>query len=473
MLGGEKKINEFDTISAISTPPGEGGIGIVRISGRKAFKIASNLFRNKRGERVNVSSFPSYSAHYGYVFDPKEGVNIDETILLIMHAPYTYTKEDIVEFQCHGGMFILSKILELVIREGARPAEPGEFTKRAYLNGRIDLTQAEAVLSLIQAKSDKARKISLSQLRGRLSNKLRKIEENILSAVSWLEAIISFPDEDITPLDYKELLSLIDIAISEEKKLLDSYDMGKILTQGVKTVIVGRPNVGKSSLLNTFLSEERAIVTPIAGTTRDSLRESITIEGILFNLIDTAGIIKTDHPLDKIGVERSLKEIADADLILFILDRSSKITEDDKKIIEIIKDKKILVVLNKSDLPEVLVKEDILSLFSGKNYPIIEVSALTEMGLDELKALMKKLVVEEDKYSDRGEVFLTNIRHKRLLEESLEFLKKAKMALMRGTPVDLVGLDLEEGLKAIYKITGKEYVESVIETVFANFCVGK
>ncbi len=390
-----------------------------------------------------------------------------------MRAPYTYTREDVVEFQCHGGMFVLNKVLELVLREGARPSEPGEFTKRAYLNGRIDLTQAEAVLSLIEATSDTARRISLSQLSGGLSRRLKKIEDKILATISWLEAIISFPDEDITPLDYKELLSLINDAIGSSEKLLSSYDMGKIFTKGVKTVIIGRPNVGKSSLLNALLAEERAIVTPIAGTTRDSLRESITIDGVRFNLVDTAGIIDTEHPLDKMGVERSIKELEDADLVLFVLDGSEEVKDEDKKIANFVKNKKIIIILNKKDLPQKISMNDIHNLLKKRDFPILSISAKTEEGLEELRRLMKSTVIEEDRYGLREEVFLTNLRHKRLLEETLKFLKKARDALINNTPVDLVGLDLEEALRAVYKITGKEYVESVIETVFANFCVGK
>ncbi len=393
--------------------------------------------------------------------------------MLIMRAPYTYTREDVIEFQCHGGMFILNKILELVLREGARIAAPGEFTKRAYLNGRIDLTQAEAVLSLIEATSDEARRISLSHLKGGLSKRLKQIEDRILSAISWLEAIISFPDEDITPLDYKELSHLIQGAIDKTEELLSSYAIGKVLSHGVKTVIVGRPNVGKSSLLNVLLAEERAIVTPIAGTTRDSLRESITIDGVLFNLVDTAGIIDTAHPLDRIGVERSIKELEDADLVLFVIDKADKVKEEDKIIVNFIRNKKIIIILNKIDLPAVLEDRDILPLFGNMDIPTVEISAKEEKGIDKLKALMKDLVISRDKYSIKREALLTNLRHKQLLEEGLKFLVKAHNALINDTPVDLVGLDLEETLRAIYKITGKEYVESVIEHVFANFCVGK
>ena len=473
MEGGVGEIGEFDTIASISTPPGEGGIGIVRVSGKDALTIATTLFRDRKGEKVDVSTFSSYSAHFGYVFDPSSEEVIDETILLVMRAPHTYTREDVVEFQCHGGMFILNRVLELILKYGARPAEPGEFTKRAYLNGRIDLTQAEAVLSLIEATSDRARRVSLTQLSGGLSKRLKKIEDEILSAISWLEAIISFPDEDITPLDYKELLALIENAISSSETLLSSYEMGKILTHGVKTVIVGRPNVGKSSLLNALLAEDRAIVTPIAGTTRDSLRESVIINGVRFNLVDTAGIIDTEHPLDKMGVERSVKELSDADLILFVFDRSEEITEEDKKIVNFIKDKNMIIILNKSDLPHVLKKKDVEELMGTSSLSIISISAKEEEGIEELKQLMISHVLKEERYGERGEVYLTNLRHKRLLEETLQYLKKAKSALEQGIPVDLLGLDLEEALRSIYKITGKEYVESVIETVFENFCVGK
>ncbi len=421
---------------------------------------------------MDISTFSSYSAHFGYVFDPEEEEVIDETILLIMRAPHTYTREDIVEFQCHGGMFVLNRVLEVVLKHGARPAAPGEFTKRAYLNGRIDLTQAEAVLSLIEAVSDEARRISLVQLSGGLSKKLKAIEDKILTAISWLEAIISFPDEDITPLDYKELLSLIDDAIGVSERLLSSYQMGKILTKGVKTVIVGRPNVGKSSLLNALLSEDRAIVTPIAGTTRDSLRESVIIDGIRFNLVDTAGIVETEHPLDRMGVERSVQELSDADLVLFVVDSSEKLREEDKKIVNFIKNKNVIIILNKSDLPSVVDKSEVATLMGG-NFPLISVSAKTEEGLEGLKKIMVSHVIKKDRYGTRGEVFLTSIRHKKLLENTLFYLKKAREALLNGIPIDLIGLDLEEALRSIYQITGKEYVESVIETVFENFCVGK
>ena len=464
---------KFDTIASISTPLGEGGIGVIRISGNESFKIAEKLFRNKRGVPFKIGELPSYSARYGYIFDPLSNENIDETIMLLMRAPHTYTREDIVEFQCHGGMFILNRTLELVLKMGARPADPGEFTKRAFLNGRIDLTQAEAVLSIVQATSERAREVSFSQLSGGLSKKLKEIEDQILESVSWVDAIISFPDEDITPFDYKELLIMIDNAIKSAEKLIGSYDRGKILTQGVKTVIVGRPNVGKSSLLNTLLEEERAIVTPIAGTTRDSLRESVTIGGVLFHLIDTAGITNTENFLDKMGVERSMHEVSDAELILFVIDNSSLLTEEDFSILKIIKDKNFILVLNKIDLPKKLGNSDIEEFLQYKDIPIIPISASEKRGIEDLEKVMQHKILKEDEYGTRQEVYLTQIRHKRYLEKALTSLNTAKQQLIKSTPVDIVGLDLEEALRALYVITGKEYVESVLETIFSNFCVGK
>ena len=406
------------TIAAISTPPGRGGISIIRISGTKAFNIAKKIFICGK----DFDEIKTHSVTYGKIIDQQKNV-VDQVILLKMKSPKTYTKEDVIEIQCHGGSEVTKKILNIVFNEGAAPAQAGQFTKRAFLNGRIDLTQAEAVLSIVQATSERAREVSFSQLSGGLSKKLKEIEDKILESVSWVDAIISFPDEDITPFDYKELLIMIEDAIKFAEKLIGSYARGKILTQGVKTVIVGRPNVGKSSLLNTLLEEERAIVTPIAGRTRDSLRESVTIGGVVFHLIDTAGITDTEDFLDKMGVERSIHEVSDAELILFVIDSSSLLTEEDFSILKIIKDKNFILVLNKIDLAKKIGNSDIKEFLQYKDIPIIPISAYKKEGIGELEKIMQHKILKEDEYGTRQEVYLTQIRHKKYLEKAVLLLE--------------------------------------------------
>ena len=453
----------FDTIAAISTPKGEGGIGIIRISGDKSFEILSKIF-NMKNPNKNLGF---YKFNYGFVHD--NGKIIDEVMIVRMKAPKTYTCEDIVEINCHGGNLITEKVLELVLKNGARHAEQGEFTKRAFMNGRIDLSQAEAVMDLIQGKTEKSISLSMDQLRGDLKEKINKFKKALLDVTAHVNVVLDYPEEGIDDPLPENLRENLEKVYREANILIESYDKGKKIKEGIKTVIVGKPNVGKSTLLNSLLKEERAIVTHIPGTTRDVIEEIINIKGIPLVLVDTAGIRKTEDIVENIGVEKSKQFIEKADLILLVLDASKELEKEDIEVIEKIKEnnKKTIVLLNKIDLER---KID-LSNYDLEN--ILEISAKDNIGIDEMEEKIYSYIVEEDVENTSEKLIITNIRHKTALEKTKESVNNIFETIDNGMPMDLISVDLKEALDALSEITGEISSEDILDHVFGNFCVGK
>lgn len=453
----------FDTIAAISTPKGEGGIGIIRISGDKSFEILSKIFNTKNPNK----DLGFYKFNYGFVHD--NGKIIDEVMIVRMKAPKTYTCEDIVEINCHGGNLITEKVLELVLKNGARHAEQGEFTKRAFMNGRIDLSQAEAVMDLIQGKTEKSISLSMDQLRGDLKEKINKFKKALLDVTAHVNVVLDYPEEGIDDPLPENLRENLEKVYREANILIESYDKGKKIKEGIKTVIVGKPNVGKSTLLNSLLKEERAIVTHIPGTTRDVIEEIINIKGIPLVLVDTAGIRKTEDIVENIGVEKSKQFIEKADLILLVLDASKELEKEDIEVIEKIKEnnKKTIVLLNKIDLER---KID-LSNYDLEN--ILEISAKDNIGIDEMEEKIYSYIVEEDVENTSEKLIITNIRHKTALEKTKESVNNIFETIDNGMPMDLISVDLKEALDALSEITGEISSEDILDHVFGNFCVGK
>lgn len=458
---------DADTIVAISTPPGEGGIGIVRMSGEKSIDIIKEIFVLPSGKEI--SEIKDRYFYYGKIVDVA-GEPLDEVLMVCMRGPRSYTREDIVEIHCHGGMIPIRKILELIISHGARLAEPGEFTKRAFLNGRLDLVQAEAVADLIRAKSDEAARSSLRQMEGSLSRKLKDIRERLLDLIAHIEVTIDYPEEDIDEIIGKEIAGVLDEVLSEMKRLIDSANTGKLIRQGIKTVIVGKPNVGKSSLLNALVRENRAIVTHIPGTTRDIIEEYISIRGIQVNIIDTAGIRETEDVVEKIGVERTKKNIDEADLIIAMFDASVPFEKEDEEILGRIKDKKVLVIVNKTDLPNLLDIEKIKSTIPDGD--IIETSLIKGEGVEEIENYIYNMVYSGN-VTVSDEPMVTNIRHENLLKSSYKHLLDAKNALEHGVPLDLISIDIRSSLDDIGVITGEFVTDDIVDRIFSNFCVGK
>lgn len=457
-------MKEFDTIVAIATPIGEGGVSIIRVSGEKALNIVNEIFRGK--SKDNILHMKTYTMRYGYIIDREEV--IDEAIISFMKGPKSFTAEDVVEINCHGGVISTNKVLEAVIKAGARIAEPGEFTKRAFLNGRIDLSQAEAVIDIIRAKTDLSMKSALAQSQGALSREINKLKEYLLNVLALIEYVVDFtedeeePDETI-PVKVKEN---IEGAIENINVLIDSAEEGKILREGLKIVIIGKPNVGKSSLMNTLLKEKRAIVTDIPGTTRDIIEEYINLDGIPIKLVDTAGIRETDDVVEQIGVQKSKEKIDEADLIILMLDTSRSFDDEDKEIIKYIENKKHIVLLNKSDLEEVMNNEILDSLSN-----IIKISAKTGVGLDLFRNKIKELFFQGDLQGQSA--IISNSRHKEALYRASENCQLALGAVKRNEFLDLISIYVNSGLKALGEITGSEIQEDLINKIFSEFCVGK
>lgn len=455
-----------DTIAAISSAPGEGGIGIVRISGNDSLNILSKIFKGYKDR--DIKDLKSYTMRYGFIYDGDK--KIDEVIVSFMEGPKTYTTENIVEIYCHGGPIPVRRTLETVLKSGARLAEPGEFTKRAFLNGRIDLSQAEAVIDMIRSKTEKSMDAALDQLQGALANELKKVKDSLIDIMAHIEATIDFPDEDIDNVLYESLIKECDNAIIDIDKLIKTADTGKILREGLNTVIVGRPNVGKSSLLNALINENRAIVTDIPGTTRDVIEEQLNIRGIPINLIDTAGIRETNDVVEKIGVEKTKEYFNKADIIIFMLDYSEEYTEEDEEIFKLIKDKKTIILINKVDLPEKLDRRKIDKYRHGKT--IIDVSIKDNKGIDLLKDEIYNFVYSgEVKYNQ--EILVTNIRHKNLLVKAKNSLINAKDTIVQRLPLDFVSIDIREALDSIGEITGETIQEDILNRIFSKFCIGK
>lgn len=456
-----------DTIAAISTSPmGNGGIGIVRISGDEAVAIADRIFVSKRNAK-KLAEVNSHTVHYGNIVFNNE--ILDEVLVIIMRAPHTYTKEDIVEIDCHGGMLVMKRILSAIIESGARPAEPGEFTQRAFLNGRIDLSQAEAVIDVINSKNEYALKSSVSQLSGNISEKIKAIREIILDNIAFIEAALDDP-EHISLENYVDKLSLdVDNCVDNLKILCKTSENGRILKDGVKTVILGKTNAGKSSLLNVLAREERAIVTNIEGTTRDILEEQINMGDILLNLIDTAGIRDTDDIVEQIGVNKARDYAKEADLIIYVVDSSRELDNNDYEILELIKDKKVIVLLNKSDMDTIINKEAMQKVIKC---PIISISAKYETGIEEVENVIKDMFFNgEVNFND--EIYITNIRHKNLLKESIKSLKLVKTSIENAMPEDFFSIDLMNAYEQLGKIIGEAVEEDLVKQIFSKFCMGK
>lgn len=455
-----------DTIAAIATAMSNSGIGIVRISGDEALDVADRIFRPKKGSR-KVSDMETHTIHYGYVTDGDEV--IDEVMLLIMKAPRSYTCEDTIEIDCHGGVLVMKKILETVLKYGARPAEPGEFTKRAFLNGRIDLSQAESVIDVINAQNELALKSSVSQLQGAVLEKIKAIRAVVLHEIAFIESALDDP-EHVSLEGYPEQLhEIMSDVHSKVKKLLDSSDNGKMLKEGINTAIVGKPNAGKSSLLNILVGEERAIVTEIAGTTRDILQEQIQIGGIGLNVIDTAGIRDTEDIVEKIGVNKSREYIEKADLIIYVVDSSTELDENDQEIIEAIQNKKAIVLLNKSDLDT---KTDASVLQTQLSKPILSISAKNNTGIHELETLIEEMFFS-GKLSFNDEVYITNIRQKNALAEAQNSLKMVLQSITDGMPEDFFTIDMMNAYEALGTIIGESVGEDLVNEIFSKFCMGK
>ena len=455
-----------DTIAAIATAMSNSGIGIVRISGDEALDVADRIFRPKKGSR-KVSDMETHTIHYGYVTDGDEV--IDEVMLLIMKAPRSYTCEDTIEIDCHGGVLVMKKILETVLKYGARPTEPGEFTKRAFLNGRIDLSQAESVIDVINAQNELALKSSVSQLQGAVLEKIKAIRAVVLHEIAFIESALDDP-EHVSLEGYPEQLhEIMSDAHSKVKKLLDSSDNGKMLKEGINTAIVGKPNAGKSSLLNILVGEERAIVTEIAGTTRDILQEQIQIGGIGLNVIDTAGIRDTEDIVEKIGVNKSREYIEKADLIIYVVDSSTELDENDQEIIEAIQNKKAIVLLNKSDLDT---KTDASVLQTQLSKPILSISAKNNTGIHELETLIEEMFFS-GKLSFNDEVYITNIRQKNALAEAQNSLKMVLQSIADGMPEDFFTIDMMNAYEALGTIIGESVGEDLVNEIFSKFCMGK
>ena len=454
-----------DTIAAIATAMTSSGIGIVRISGNEAVSITSRIFKMKNGK--DFADMPTHTIHYGWIIDGDEV--IDEVMVLLMKGPKSYTREDTVEIDCHGGVYVMKRILETVIKYGVRPAEPGEFTKRAFLNGRIDLAQAESVIDIIQAKNEFALKSSMKQLSGKVSERIRNVRGVLLHEIAFIESALDDP-EHISLEGYPaELSEIVRVQKEEIEKLLSSSDNGRILKEGIATVIVGKPNVGKSSLLNTLVGEERAIVTDIAGTTRDVLEEQINLNGIILNLIDTAGIRETEDVVEKIGVEKAKKHLDEADLIIYVVDTSTALDENDFEIMEMLQNRNAIVLLNKSDLEPVTTAEEISSRLDKTLIPI---SAKEQTGFEKLEEEIKNMFFSgEVTFND--EIYITNIRHKTSLQEAASSLNLVLQSIADEMPEDFYSIDLMNAYEVLGNIIGESVEDDLVNEIFSKFCMGK
>ena len=460
-----------DTIAAIATAMSNSGIGVIRISGEDAVEIADKIYRSKNGKK-KLSNQKTHTIHYGYIYD--EDFLIDEVMVLIMRAPHSFTAEDTIEIDCHGGMLVMNKILETVLKNGARVAEPGEFTKRAFLNGRIDLTKAEAVMDLIESQNDYALKSSIDQLKGNVYEKITSFRNIIIHEIAFIESALDDPEHISLDGYQDELMKTIDFLLDEMNRMLISFQNGKVLKEGIKTVILGKPNAGKSSLLNKLLGEEKAIVTEIAGTTRDVLEQYINLDGIGIHIIDTAGIRETEDIVEKIGVDRAMKQAQEADLILYVVDSSKPLNEDDYSIMELMSSKKFIILLNKSDLNTVVSVEDLEKICKNdkEHYVIIQTSMKDETGIDQLEDAIKKYFIS-GKIDFNHEANITNIRHKEALSDAYESLKLVKNSIEDEMPEDFLSIDLMNAYSSLGKIIGQEVEDDLVNEIFSKFCMGK
>ena len=469
---------QTDTIAAIATAVSDSGIGIIRISGSDALLVADKVYRSPKNQK-KLSQVASHTIHYGYIYDEDE--LIDEVMVAVMRSPHSYTTEDTVEINCHGGILVMNRILETVLHHGARLAQPGEFTKRAFLNGRIDLSKAEAVMDLIHSKNEFAMKASVNQLKGSVSAKVRSLREDILYEIAFIESALDDP-EHISLEGYPDNLMAKTRGLSQElKKLIDSADNGKMLKDGIRTVILGKPNAGKSSLLNVLVGEDKAIVTSVAGTTRDVLEESIKLHGIGLNMIDTAGIRDTEDEVEKIGVEKARKYANQADLVIYVVDSSRVLDENDEEIIELIRDKKVIVLLNKTDLEPVVTEEQIKDkfreIYEGEekhddSLHVIRTSTKDNTGIDEFEKTIQEMFFA-GRIAVNDEIYITNQRHKEALVEAYDSLKMVQKSLEDEMPEDFYSIDLMSAYAALGRIIGEEVGEDLVNEIFSKFCMGK
>lgn len=458
-----------DTIAAIATPPGEGGIAVIRISGKNALKILSNLF--KRGTDVSVFEMKSHRLYRGQVFDPESRMVVDSVLSVFMKSPHSYTGEDVAEIHCHGGYLLSKKILELLFRQGLRPARPGEFTFRAFLNGKMDLTQAEAVADVINAQTEESLKQAELQIEGVLSQQIGEFKEIVLDTLAEVEAQVDFPEEGIDPIVKNTLTQRTEELIERIDKLLSTYEQGRILKHGVYTAILGKPNVGKSSLLNQLLMKERAIVSPYPGTTRDFIEESVDVKGIPLRLVDTAGLRATADEVEKLGVELAKKKGKEAELIIAVVDGSVKLDEDDFEVLKDIEASKSILVINKSDLAAEIA-EEYISEFIPKER-IVKTSAKLGSGIEELKSKIRDVLLGKESRMEGAEVVITELRHKLALQKANENLMSFLKALEMGESPEFLAVDLRFALDSLGEITGETTTEDVLGRIFSKFCIGK
>jgi len=460
---------DFDTISAISTPMGEGAIAIVRLSGDEAVQIADRIFKSPSNKKL--AEQPSHTIHYGHLVEPKTGEVVEEVMVSLMRGPKTFTREDVVEINCHGGIVSVNRVLQLVLTNGARLAEPGEFTKRAFLNGRIDLSQAEAVMDLIRAKSDRAMNVALGQMEGKLSKLITQLRQALLETLAQVEVNIDYPEyDDVEEMTQNAIIEKGQWVKSEIERLLQTSSQGKILREGLSTVIIGRPNVGKSSLLNSLVQENKAIVTDIAGTTRDIIEEYVNVRGVPLRLVDTAGIRETEDIVERIGVERSRQVLKEADLILLVLNYSEELTPEDERLFEAVKGMDTIVVINKTDLPNKLDMERVRELSEGSK--LVTTSLLQEEGVDALEEAIAALFFEGSIESN-DLTYVSNARHIALLHQAKNTIEDAIEAAENGVPIDMVQIDVTRTWEILGEIVGDTVQESLINQLFSQFCLGK
>lgn len=460
---------ENDTIAAISTPPGSAGIGKIRISGGSSIEIAASIFRSIKGKDLRKAR--TYTAHYGHIVNPENGKIVDEVICIVFREPHSFTGENVVEIDCHGGTLPLQKVLELILSNGAKLAEPGEFSKRAFLNGRIDLTQAEGIMEVINSKTEKSLDLAINHLSGKLSEKIKEIKDKVIALYAHLEASIDFPEDEIEGFDSSVLEKRLKNIKAQLEELISTSKEGIIYREGLKTVIVGRPNVGKSSLLNTLLEEKRAIVTDIPGTTRDAIEEYLNIEGIPLRIIDTAGIRKTEDLVEKIGVEKTEKYLKEADLVLMMIDISQGLGKDDIRIYELVKNKPLIILVNKTDLDPDFDYSEIEEKF--KNHSLLKISVKEERGIKELKeAIINEVLGENIRRTDE-EILISRTRHKIALEKALKAIERVIDSHRQELPYDFYTIDLRDCLDALGEITGETLTEDIIDRIFSDFCLGK
>lgn len=458
---------DFDTITSISTPMGEGAIGIVRLSGPEAVEIGDKLYKGKK----KLKDVPSHTINYGHIIDPETDEVVEEVMISVLRAPKTFTREDIIEINCHGGILTINRILELTMTHGARMAEPGEYTKRAFLNGRIDLSQAEAVMDFIRSKTDRASKVAMNQIEGRLSDLIKRQRQSILEILAQVEVNIDYPEyDDVEDATTEFLLAQSKKIKNEINQLLETGTQGKIMREGLSTVIVGKPNVGKSSMLNNLIQDNKAIVTEVAGTTRDVLEEYVNVRGVPLRLVDTAGIRDTEDIVEKIGVERSRKALSEADLILFVLNNNEPLTDEDRTLYEVIKNEDAIVIVNKTDLERRLDIEEVKTMIGDT--PLIQTSMLKQEGIDELELQIRDLFFGGE-VQNQDMTYVSNSRHISLLKQARQTIQDAIDAAEAGIPMDMVQIDLTRTWEILGEIIGESASDELINQLFSQFCLGK